>query len=179
MLIKKYTADWVKSFTDLKYEIEKGLSGLEYQIEHIGSTAVPGLDSKAIIDLDIAYGGKTPFEKVKIRLIEIGYYHNGNQGIEQREVFKRAGDLTNSILDATKHHLYVCPTKSKALERHLLSRDYLRKNNWARLEYQSMKYDLAEKANQDKKRYAALKELKVNAFIDLIIEKERRTHNKC
>jgi GrpB-like predicted nucleotidyltransferase (UPF0157 family) len=62
MLIKKYTADWVKSFTDLKYEIEKGLSGLEYQIEHIGSTAVPGLDSKAIIDLDIAYGGKTPFD---------------------------------------------------------------------------------------------------------------------
>jgi GrpB-like predicted nucleotidyltransferase (UPF0157 family) len=179
MLIKKYTADWVKSFTDLKREIEKGLSGLKYQIEHIGSTAVPGLDSKAIIDLDIVYCRKTPFEKVKIRLIKVGYHHNGHQGIEQREVFERAGNLTNSILDITKHHLYVCPTNSKALERHTLSQDFLRKNDWARLEYQSMKYDLAEKANQDKKRYAELKELRVITFIDSIIEQEKRTYNKC
>ena len=63
------------------------------------------------------------------------------------------------------------------MERHILSRDFLRKNDWARLEYQEMKYQLAEKANQDKKLYAELKELNVNEFIDSIIEKEKRTHN--
>ncbi|RZK55775.1 MAG: hypothetical protein EOO91_13415, partial [Pedobacter sp.] len=68
----------------------------------------------------------------------------------------------------------VCPTNSKALERHILSRDFLRKNDWARLAYQQMKYELAEKANQERKKYAELKELHVNKFIDLIIEKERR-----
>jgi GrpB-like predicted nucleotidyltransferase (UPF0157 family) len=65
--------------------------------------------------------------------------------------------------------------ESKALERHILSRDFLRKNDWARWAYQEMKYDLAEKAGQNKKRYAELKELNMNEFIDSIIEKERLT----
>ena len=81
--------------------------------------------------------------------------------------------MTSEILNTVKHHLYVCPINSKALERHILSRNFLRKNDWARLAYQQMKYELAEKANQDKKKYAALKELHVNNFIDSIIEKEK------
>jgi GrpB-like predicted nucleotidyltransferase (UPF0157 family) len=51
-------------------------------------------------------------------------------------------------------------------------RNFLRKNDWARMKYQDMKYELAEKANQNKKLYAELKELNVNEFIDEIIEKE-------
>jgi GrpB-like predicted nucleotidyltransferase (UPF0157 family) len=79
----------------------------------------------------------------------------------------------NPVLDKISHHLYVCPVGSHALERHLLSRDFLRKNEWARIEYQEMKYELAEMAGQDKKRYAELKELNVNHFIDAIVEKQR------
>lgn len=101
----------------------------------------------------------------------MGYYHNGNQGIENREVFKRNIGWTNQILDIIKHHLYVCPVDSKALERHILSRNFLRNNDWARLKYQQMKYELAEKANQDKKIYAELKELNVNDFIDSMVAK--------
>ena len=56
-------------------------------------------------------------------------------------------------------------------------RNYLRKNDSARIKYQEMKYLLAEKANQNKKLYAELKELNVNEFIDEIIEIEKRTHN--
>lgn len=178
MLLKKYTSDWIESFNALKNEIDKSLIGLKYKIEHIGSTAVPGLDSKDIIDIDIIFEGESEFEKIKAGLIEIGYFHNGNQGIEDREVFKRTGEKSNPILDKISHHLYVCPVESKALERHLLSRDYLRNNDWARLEYQEMKYELANKAGQDKKRYAELKELNVNDFIDSIIEKERITLDK-
>lgn len=107
--------------------------------------------------------------------MKLGYYHNGNQGIEDREVFKRNNASTNKVLDSITHHLYVCSIASKALERHILSRNYLRKNEWARVKYQEMKYELAEKANQDKKKYAELKELNVNDFIDSIIEKEKRT----
>ncbi len=174
MLLKKYTTDWVESFVEIKNEIGKSLIGLKYQIEHVGSTSVPGLDSKDIIDIDIIYDTEVEFDKIKAGLIEIGYYHNGNQGIEQREVFKRLGKTENPILDKIVHHLYVCPSESKALERHLLSRDFLRKNDWARIAYQGMKYDLADKAGQDKKLYAELKEKHVNDFIDLIIEKERQ-----
>ncbi len=163
---------------EIKREIEIGLHGLDYSIEHIGSTAVPNLHSKPIIDIDIIYSKQLDFEKIKWGLLKIGYYHNGNQGIEYRDVFKRNGTLTNKILDTVKHHLYVCPSDSKALERHILSRNFLRKNDWARLKYQQQKYELAEKANQDRKVYATLKEQYLNDFIDSIIEEEKRTQNK-
>jgi GrpB-like predicted nucleotidyltransferase (UPF0157 family) len=173
MLLKKYTSDWIENFNDLKNIIGKALTGRKYSIEHVGSTSVQGLDSKNIIDIDIIYESESEFDKIKAGLIKIGYYHNGNQGIEQREVFKRTGKTSDLVLDKISHHLYVCPIGSKALERHLLSRDFLRKNDWTRLEYQEMKYELANRAGQDKKRYAELKELNVNDFIDSIIEKER------
>ena len=176
MLIEKYTSNWINAFTEIRGEIEKGLTGLDYIIEHVGSTSVPNLDAKAIIDIDIVYSEQLGFEKIKSGLQKIGYYHNGNQGIAEREVFKRNSEWTNEILDTVKHHLYVCPIHSKALERHLLSRDFLRKNDWARIKYQQMKYELAEKAKHDRQVYAVLKELNVNDFIDSMIEEEKRTH---
>jgi GrpB-like predicted nucleotidyltransferase (UPF0157 family) len=177
MILEKYSSNWINDFTDLKREIENSLTGLHYSIEHVGSTAVPNLDSKPIIDIDIVYTEQQNFEKIKWCLEKIGYYHNGNQGIEERDVFKRNGQLEDSILDKIKHHLYVCPINSKALERHLLSRDFLRKNDWARIKYQQMKYELSERSNQDRKLYAELKELYVNDFIDSIIEKEKNAQH--
>lgn len=173
MLIQKYTSNWIIDFKSLQGEIAKALNGLEYIIEHVGSTAVPNLDAKAIIDIDIIYHQKADFEQIKVALMKIGYDHHGNQGIVDRDVFKRIGGQSHEILDQITHHLYVCPADSKALERHLLSRNFLRKNDWARLKYQQMKYELAEQANQDKKKYAALKELYVNGFIDLMVEEEQ------
>ncbi|MDX2069740.1 MAG: GrpB family protein [Haliscomenobacter sp.] len=173
MLIEKYNPNWVKQFNDIKSQLEPVLSGLECSIEHVGSTSVPQLDSKPIINIDIVYFVKSDFEKIKLGLEKIGYYHNGNQGLEGREVFKRNGQLSHEVLDRIKHHLYVCPTDSKALERHLLSRNHLRKNEEARIKYQQMKYALAEQANQDRKKYQELKELYVNDFIDSIVEMEK------
>jgi GrpB-like predicted nucleotidyltransferase (UPF0157 family) len=173
MLLKKYTSDWINNFIDIKNVIDEALISLEYSIEHVGSTAVADLDAKNIIDIDISHENEAEFDKIKARLLELGYYHNGNQGIEEREVFKRLRTTFNPVLDKISHHLYVCPVGSHALERHLLSRDFLRKNEWARIEYQEMKYELAEMAGQDKKRYAELKELNVNHFIDAIVEKQR------
>ncbi len=173
MLIEKYTSNWITNFTDLKREIESGLIGIEYQIEHVGSTSVPKLDSKPIIDIDIIYNNEYEFKKIKSELIKIGYYHNGNQGIENREVFKRNGESSYGFLDNITHHLYVCLKNSEPLERHILMRNFLRNNDSARLKYQEMKYELAEKANQNKKLYAELKELNINQFIDEIIEMEK------
>jgi GrpB-like predicted nucleotidyltransferase (UPF0157 family) len=177
MLIENYTSKWATDFADIKSEIEKGLRGLDCTIEHVGSTSVPNLDSKPIIDIDIIYSKQLDFEKIKLELLNLGYYHNGNQGIEDRDVFKRNGTFQNEKLDTIQHHLYVCPVHSKALQRHILSRNFLRKNDWARIKYQQMKYELANKADQDRKVYAVLKELHVNDFIDSIIEEEKRTHH--
>lgn len=175
MLLEKYTSEWNTKFNIIKHEIEKTLSGILVAIEHIGSTSVPNLDAKPIIDIDIVFAEQLDFEKIKFGLEQIGYYHNGNQGIDDRDVFKRNGETRHEILDSITHHLYVCPAKSRALERHILSRDFLRKNEWAKIKYQQMKYELAEKANQDKKVYAALKELNINDFIDFIVNEEKQS----
>jgi len=175
MLIVNYNPEWIIWFEKIKLALNLGLIGLDfkYRIEHVGSTSVPNLDSKPIIDIDIVYQKEIQFNEIKLRLMEIGYYHNGNQGIEKREVFKRNGTTNNKTLDQIKHHLYVCPIDSQALNRHILSREALRNNKNARIEYQKIKYKLAVKANQNQKLYAELKELYVNDFIDRIIEVEK------
>lgn len=173
MLLRKYHSDWVTHFNQIKKEMDHSLEGLTYAIEHVGSTSVPNLDAKPIIDIDIIYYTDLDFEKIKNGLEKAGYYHNGNQGIEDRDVFKRSGKNENEILDGIQHHLYVCPSYSKALERHILSRNYLRKHEWARIKYQDLKYKLADLADQDRKKYAALKELHVNDFIDQMMEEEK------
>ncbi|MGE0929279.1 GrpB family protein [Peijinzhouia sedimentorum] len=170
MLIEKYTADWIRAFELLKFEIAKGLRGTEFQIEHVGSTAVPNLASKAIIDIDIIYEKATEFEAIKTGLINLGYFHNGDQGIAQREVFKRITSSNHKILDGIRHHLYVCQATSNELKRHILFRDFLRNNDWARIEYEAKKYELAMKARQDKKLYAELKELHLKDFINSIVK---------
>jgi GrpB-like predicted nucleotidyltransferase (UPF0157 family) len=68
MLIEKYTPNWIKDFTDIKSEIENGLYGPDYAIEHIGSTSVANLDSKPIIDIDIIYSKPLDFEIIKLKL---------------------------------------------------------------------------------------------------------------
>lgn len=175
MLLQKYTSVWIDHFTVITFELETAFSELTYTIEHVGSTSVPNLDAKPIIDIDIVYYNPADFNKIKSSLEKTGYAHNGNQGIKDRDVFKRNGTIINDVLDSIKHHLYVCPDGSKALERHILSRNFLRKNDWARIKYQQIKYELADRANQDKKLYAALKELNVNDFIDSIIDEEKST----
>lgn len=172
MLLQKYNPNWQYDFEDLKETLDGALKGLNCHIEHVGSTAVPGLDAKPIIDIDIIYSSQAQFVGIKAALERIGYHHKGDQGIAGREVFKRSGLVPHPLLDGIRHHLYVCPQHSPALLRHLLTRNFLRKNDWARLQYQQMKYELAAEAEQDQKTYAALKEVHVNDFLDFIVEKE-------
>jgi GrpB-like predicted nucleotidyltransferase (UPF0157 family) len=169
MLLQPYNTEWASHFEAIKIQLNNALKGVSFYIEHVGSTAVPGLAAKPIIDIDIIYPSASEFAKIKFALLEIGYYHNGNQGIEDREVFKRSGVIANAVLDKIMHHLYVCPIGSKALERHLLFRDCLRNNESAREQYQEIKYRLAEESGQHRKVYAELKELFVNDFIDKLI----------
>jgi GrpB-like predicted nucleotidyltransferase (UPF0157 family) len=170
MLIQKYNPNWIKDFNDIKKALTEALINLHVPIEHVGSTAIPNLAAKPIIDIDIVFDTTKEFEAIKKGLEKIGYYHNGNQGIPDREVFKRAQtDAKHEKLDSITHHLYVCKRDSEALQRHILFRDYLITHEDARIEYQNIKYALAEEANQDKKKYAELKEGKAGEFIDGII----------
>lgn len=177
LLIREYNPQWASEFQAIQKIIMAALVDLPVSIEHIGSTAIPGLAAKPIIDIDIVMQEQTAFDTIKDRLATIGYRHHGNQGIPGREVFKRAAiTAVQEVLDSIAHHLYVCPANSEELQRHLRFRDYLRTHEAARMEYEQLKYAIAEEANQDRKRYAPLKEIKATAFITDILEKAG--HNK-
>jgi GrpB-like predicted nucleotidyltransferase (UPF0157 family) len=172
MLIQPYQKRWIEDFKAIKEVLDDVLMPLNVTIEHVGSTAVPELAAKSIIDIDIIFVEDVDFNDIKKGLEKIGYFHNGNQGIPNREVFKRGKMLVfHTVLDNIAHHLYVCLKGSEALQRHILLRDYLIAHAEARIQYQNMKYEIAHEAHQDRKKYAELKEVISKDFIDAIIEK--------
>ena len=175
MLIQAYQNSWVKDFNDISKVIHEALIGLKVSIEHIGSTAIPNLAAKPIIDIDVVYDKNSDIDIIKRRLENIGYYHNGNQGIPNRDVFKRLKmSDKHAVLDVIVHHLYVCSKDSEELQKHILFRDYLIAHEKARIQYQNLKFAIAEEAHQDRKKYAELKEVKARKFIMGIIEKAKR-----
>lgn len=167
MLLKSYQISWKTDFEALKGILEGALSNIDLKIEHVGSTAIPNLMAKPIIDIDIAYQSAQDFEVIKKRLESIGYFHNGNQGVEGREAFKRIA-IQQPVLDKISHHLYVCHVENDEFKRHILFRDYLIQHEEEKKTYENLKIEIAERANQDRKAYANLKEEKAKLFIEKI-----------
>jgi GrpB-like predicted nucleotidyltransferase (UPF0157 family) len=172
MLIVEYKPEWANNFAVIKQKLSEKLAGLCIKIEHVGSTAVEGLSAKEIIDIDIVYN--EDFQNIKTRLESFGYHHNGNQGITGREVFKRNKETNEKVLDEIQHHLYVCRFDCLELQRHILFRNYLRKSEEAKFFYMNQKKEIAKESKNDRKAYAELKEIKLNAFINYIIELSRK-----
>jgi GrpB-like predicted nucleotidyltransferase (UPF0157 family) len=170
MLIEQYNPEWVNQFAKIKEKLLIGLAEIKVNIEHIGGTSVPNLAAKPIIDIDIIYYESSDFEHIKKHLEWLGYFHNGCQGVEGREVFKRTGTNENVVLDKITHHLYVCKYDCGELKRHIFFRDYLKNHETARVFYQNLKYQIAAEANNDRKLYANIKEIKEGSFINYIIE---------
>jgi GrpB-like predicted nucleotidyltransferase (UPF0157 family)/REP element-mobilizing transposase RayT len=174
MLLQKHQPRWATDFNRIKKVIVEHLQIPGTGVEHIGSTAIQGLAAKPIIDIDLVYQHPASFEAVKAGLEELGYYHNGNQGIAGREVFKREKQQRNHpVLDFIDHHLYACQADGEELQRHLLFRDFLRANEKERKEYESMKYKIAAMARQDRKAYAELKEAMARDFVEEVMLKAK------
>lgn len=98
-----------------------------------------GLSAKPIIDIDRIIPNYDCFEDVVKQLNEIGYEHEGNLGIKDREAFKYS---EKSHL--MTHHLYVCPQKSEELKRHIIFRNYLRRKPEAVYTYSKVKESAAQ-----------------------------------
>ncbi|WP_425393234.1 GrpB family protein [Ekhidna sp.] len=163
-MLSDYQDRWVEDFEAIKSVITSANRGLEIEAEHIGSTAIPGLSAKPIIDIDLIYAKEEDFNIIKANLESIGYFHNGDQGIASREVFKRNNGASHPVLDVIKHHLYVCHQDSEELKKHLIFRDKLRSDQALTKQYGKLKQRLAAKANQDHKLYAQLKESEGSEF---------------
>ncbi|MBX9890949.1 MAG: GrpB family protein [Chitinophagaceae bacterium] len=169
-LIQPYQTKWAEDFQLLAEHLQAALADLPIRIEHVGSTSVVGLAAKPIIDIDIVFAQAISFDAIRTKLEATGYYHNGNQGIIDREVFKRLDTVAHPVFDNIEHHLYVCPENSIELNRHLRFRDALRASAAARNAYEQIKLELAALAGQDRKLYAEMKEAHATALIQQVLE---------
>jgi GrpB-like predicted nucleotidyltransferase (UPF0157 family) len=144
--IEDYDPLWPEKFETLRSRIAPVLNGLATAIEHVGSTAVPGLAAKPIIDIDILLGSATHLPLVYTRLGSLGYEHRGDLGVAGREAFRTPPRQI-------AHHLYVCPPGSQEYSRHIAFRDYLRTHPEDVSAYAALKRNLAHKFATDREAY--------------------------
>ncbi len=152
VIVVPYDSKWNDEFQKIKLYLEKALENSILAIEHVGSTSIEGLSAKPIIDLDIIIEGYNKFEEAKFRLKKLGYYHEGNLGIKDREAFGY-----NEDHEFMTHHLYVCPGYSEELKRHIAFRDYLRTHKEDRDKYNEIKIQAAIKYPADIDSYIETK----------------------
>ena len=139
VIVLPYDTAWESAFEAIRAEIEAALGDLIFGIEHVGSTSVKGLSAKPCIDIDVVIRDYSVFDTVVQKLDAIGYIHEGDLGIRDREAFKYA-DKPHLMT----HHLYVCPRDSEELHRHIVFRDILRKNPEAVKKYSQVKKTAAK-----------------------------------
>ena len=139
VIVLPYDTAWQSAFEKIKCEIEEAIGDLIIGIEHIGSTSVEGMSAKPCIDIDVIMKDYSVFAEVVGGLKAIGYIHEGDLGIKDREAFKYSGKE-----HLQTHHLYVCPQYSEELHRHITFRDFLKSNPEAVKKYSLIKEKAAE-----------------------------------
>ncbi len=150
VIVLDYAPNWPGLFQSLRKRVAGALGDMATAIEHVGSTAVPDLAAKPIIDIDVLLACETMLPAAIERLASLGYIHRGNLGIPEREAF---------LVPANDppHHLYVCPPCSAEFRRHLAFRDYLRAHPKDAKIYGDLKIALAERFREDRSAYIAAK----------------------
>lgn len=146
--IVDYDPTWPLRFEELAARMRAALGAPVLRIEHIGSTAVPGLAAKPVIDIDVVANSPRELEATILRLAQIGYVHEGDLGVQGREAFRSpAGD--------TQHHLYLLVEGAAELKRHLAFRDALRADPRLRDAYSKLKRSLAHQHPRDRDAYTS------------------------
>ncbi|MWC29184.1 GrpB family protein [Paenibacillus sp. MMS18-CY102] len=162
--VVEYDPRWVQLFEALRDSVLPVLANLAVTIEHIGSTSVPGLAAKPIIDMDVAVPTLADVQIAIERLATLGYVHEGDLGAKGREAFIPPDSVP-------WHHLYVCTLDNEEYMRHLLFRDYLRCHPEDARMYGNLKLKLAQQYHNDRKAYTDEK----GNFVKEVLKRAGRT----
>lgn len=134
-----YDPAWPDRFEAIRDRIAPALGALAIAIEHVGSTSVPGLAAKPVIDIDVVVADATAIPPAIAALEGLGYEHLGQLGIRDREAFRRPPGTE-------RHNLYVCTAEGEGLRNHLAVRNHLRSHPDAVEAYAALKRRLATEA---------------------------------
>lgn len=136
-----YQPAWPDAFDEIRDELTRILAGVDViAVEHVGSTSVPGLAAKPVIDVDIVVS-RAALPQAIAAMEAGGYEHLGEMGIVDRHAFRPRG--------GPRRNVYVTVEGCLSLRNHLGVRDVLRADADLRREYGELKQRLANQFTQD------------------------------
>lgn len=144
--VVNYDPVWAEKFEKESEKIERLLDGELVAIHHIGSTSVPGLDAKPIIDIMPVVREIERIDEWTLHMEALGYRSFGEHGIPRRRFFVKGKDVRTV-------HVHVFEAGDEGVIRHLAFRDYLMAFPDARAEYAALKQQLANQHPDDIESY--------------------------
>lgn len=163
MKIHKYNSSYVKFFKNERKRLY-GMFGDMCQIEHIGSTAIPGTDGKGVIDILLMFDNNNDVATSVKKLIDFGYFLSPYRPERNGRIFMTSSGSKDSVLGDI--HLHLLTKNNDECSRLILFRNYLINHENARRAYNDLKYEILKKVNGDRKQYTKLKD----EFIKQIIK---------
>ena len=166
-VVSPYSAEWPDIFRGIQEELLGVFSPLVVAIEHIGSTSVPGLAAKPVIDVLLGARSLRDIESRIGPLGELGYGYVSKyeREIPMRRYFVKAPGVSLRV------HLHGVEIGSPIWREHLAFRDALRGDPDLRLQYQALKLRLAEEFADDKSAYTAAKDPFIRSLLAESLEK--------
>lgn len=163
VVIVDYDPQWPARFEAERARIALALGSVDgvIAIEHVGSTAVPGLAAKPIIDIMIGVREIAIGERCIEPMESLDYEYRGDAGIPGRHYFRKGNPRS--------HHLHLIEHGSEFWVNHLLFRDELRSHPESAREYEALKRELAERHRFDRAAYTDAK----NPFIASALARAR------
>ncbi|MGG0667349.1 GrpB family protein [Sporosarcina koreensis] len=136
--LSEYDGNWVQMFNNEAIFL-RGVFGEEIiKFEHFGSTSVPGIKAKPVIDMMCFVKDIEKIDTFNGRMHSLGYDVAGEWGIEGRRLFRKGGENRT-------HHIHVYEQGNPHIQRHLILRDYLRTHPDEVERYTYLKEELAQK----------------------------------
>lgn len=147
VIVTKYNENWNRMFEDEARKIKAIFGDELIDIHHIGSTSVPGLPAKPIIDLMPVVKDITRIDSFNEQMKELGYECMGEFGMKGRRYFRKGGNHRT-------HHVHAFQVdNTEDIHRHLAVRDFLRTHPEAASQYGSLKERLARQYPDDIEAY--------------------------
>ena len=160
-----YCKDWPQAFLQEKMLLQEILGEDALSIEHVGSTSIPGLSAKPILDIAVAVKDEKTLEK----LIPV-FQQNGYDVLDSIE---KCGEILarKGMPNCRTHYIHVEVLNSTYWNNHILFRDYLLKYPKFAQQYENLKRSIADQYKNERKKYTAEK----NAFIQHVLNLAKNT----
>jgi GrpB-like predicted nucleotidyltransferase (UPF0157 family) len=144
--IVPYDSAWPARFAELGRQLRAGLGDVALRIDHIGSTAVPGLAAKPVIDIQVSVAALEPVAPFRRPLTQLGYVYRADNPERTKRYFREPPGRRRT-------HVHVRRAGSFSEQWALLFRDYLRAHREAAAEYEAVKRRLAIRFRDDRHAY--------------------------